>query len=50
MVRREKFANAKSYQVKDLWTGEVTVSETGRFSVNGLDGCDNLTILVTPNA
>ena len=50
MARREKFAHAKNYKVTNLWTGEESTNESGRFAVTGLDGCDNLTIRVTPNA
>ncbi len=36
------------YEVKDLWTGEVTENTTGVFAVEGLTACDNVTLLVTP--
>ncbi|MBR6477459.1 MAG: alpha-galactosidase [Lachnospiraceae bacterium] len=50
MVNAAAFEGAKSYAVKDLWTGETSVNETRTFAVNGLEGCDNVTIRVTPNA
>ncbi|MBP5282291.1 MAG: alpha-galactosidase [Lachnospiraceae bacterium] len=50
MANKEAFAGAKSFTVKDLWTGEVCENTTGRFAVSGLEGCDNVTIKVTPNA
>lgn len=45
MVNKEKFANASSYRIVDLWTGEESVSD-GTFSVNELAACDNVTIRV----
>jgi len=50
MVNAAAFDGAKSYAIKDLWTGETCVNETRRFAVSGLEGCDNVTIKVTPNA
>ncbi len=50
MADRDAFAKAKSFTVKDLWTGEMTVNETGRFAVSRLEACDNVTVKVTPNA
>ena len=50
MVDGEAFAKAKSFCVKELWTGETSKNETGRFSVSRLDACDNICLKVTPNA
>ena len=50
MVAPDRFAGAKSYAVRNLWTGESGLCEDGRFEVKSLAGCDNLTIRVTPNA
>lgn len=45
----DKFANAKSYTVTDLWTGETSVNTTGLFEVQDLEAYDNVTIKVIPN-
>ncbi|MGM0881061.1 MAG: alpha-galactosidase [Bacillota bacterium] len=44
----EKFKNAASYYLKNLWTGEVTTNISRTFSVTGIDAYDNVTIRVTP--
>lgn len=36
------------YQVKDLWTGEITENTTGVFEVKGLKACDNVTLEISP--
>ena len=36
------------YQVKDLWTGEITENTNGVFEVNGLRACDNVTLEISP--
>lgn len=48
MVNLDKFKNASSFSIKDLWTGEVTENTTGTFSIKGIDAYDNITIRVTP--
>jgi alpha-galactosidase len=48
MIDADKFKNASGYRIKDLWTGETTESNSGVFSVKGIDVHDNLTIRVTP--
>ena len=48
MIDADKFKNASGYKIKDLWTGETTESNSGVFSVKGIDAHDNLTIRVTP--
>lgn len=48
MMDAEKFKNAASYRLKDLWTGEVTTSISKTFSVTGIDAYDNVTLRVTP--
>ena len=50
LVNRDAFANAKYFEVTDLWTGESTKCEDGRFEVKSLAACDNLTVKVTPYA
>lgn len=37
-----------SYKVTDLWTKEVSDNNTGIFAVNGIEGCDNVTIKIVP--
>ena len=48
MVDTEKFKNASSYSLKDLWSGEVTKNTSGIFSVTDIDAYDNVTLRVTP--
>lgn len=44
----DAFANAKAYNVTDLWSGETTLNGNGVFKVEALKGCDNVTVKVTP--
>jgi alpha-galactosidase len=48
MTGYDKFKNALSYSLKDLWTGEVTKNTSGVFSVKGIDAFDSVTFRVTP--
>jgi alpha-galactosidase len=48
MVDINKFKNASSYRLKDLWTGEVTKNVSGIFTVTDIDAYDNVTLRVTP--
>lgn len=48
MVNRECFRNARSYRVRDLWTKEVAVAAGREFSVENLEGCDSVTLRITP--
>lgn len=48
MIDADKFKNAASYSLKDLWTGEVSTNISGIFSVAGIEAYDNITIRVTP--
>lgn len=48
MADANRFHNADSFSIKDLWTGEVTRITSGVFSVKGIDAYDNVTIRVTP--
>jgi alpha-galactosidase len=48
MVEADKFAKAKSYYIKDLWTGLGTMNTSGIFSVKELEAYDNVTLRVTP--
>ena len=45
----EKFSKAVSFELKDLWTGEVTENTSGVFGVNDLEGCGNVTYKITPH-
>lgn len=46
MVNAEQFAEAKAFEVTDLWSGEQTQNTTGRFMITKLDGCENVTLRV----
>ncbi len=48
MVNADKFQNAASYSIKDLWTGEDTTSTSRAFRVTGIDAYDNVTVRITP--
>jgi alpha-galactosidase len=48
MVDADKFKNASSYHIKDLWTGEDKMNTSGTFTVTDIDAYDNVTIRVTP--
>lgn len=48
IIDAEKFKNAASYYLKNLWTGEVTTNTSGIFTVTGIDAYDNVTLRVTP--
>ena len=48
MVNVDKFENAASYRIMNLWTGKYTTSTSKVFSVTGIDAYDNVTIRVTP--
>lgn len=48
IIDAEKFKNAASYYLKNLWTGEVTTNISRTFSVTGIEAYDNVTIRVTP--
>ena len=48
MTNSEEFKNAAGYAVKDLWTKEISHNADGVFTVNGLGGCDNVTIRISP--
>lgn len=49
LVNRERFMQAGSYTVTDLWTGEQWENTSGIFRVEQLEGCDNVTVRVVPN-
>ena len=42
------FADAKEFEVHDLWSGEVSIDEDGIFGIDKLEPYDNYTIRVTP--
>lgn len=46
MGNAEQFADAKAYEVTDLWSGETTQNTTGDFTVAKLAGCENVTLRV----
>ncbi len=46
MGNAEQFANAKAYEVTNLWSGEKTQNTTGSFTVAKLAGCENVTLRV----
>lgn len=48
MVDADKFKNALSYNIKDLWSGEITKNTSGIFSVTDIDAYGNTTFRVTP--
>jgi alpha-galactosidase len=48
MVDADRFKNAESYYIRDLWTGESKVNTSKSFSVTGIDAYDNVTVRVTP--
>lgn len=48
MVNADAFAAAKSYQVTNLWSGEVSVNADGVFAVDELAACANITVKVMP--
>ncbi|HKL98859.1 MAG TPA: alpha-galactosidase [Mobilitalea sp.] len=48
LIDADKYKNASSYEIKDLWSGEITKNTSGIFTVKGLDAYDNVTIRVTP--
>ena len=47
---RDAFENAKSFKVKDLWSGEVTDNTVGVFEAGEVAPCDNVTVRITPDA
>jgi len=47
MVNSAEFEAAKEYLLTDLWSGARTVNCSGKFMVNELGACDNITIKVT---
>ena len=48
MIDVNKFENASSYYVTDLWTGDHTKNTSRIFSVTGIDAYDNVTVRITP--
>ena len=49
-VRKDLFDSAAKYAVKDLYTGEVTETESKVFSAGILEACDSKLIRITPLA
>ena len=47
-VNNELFESAKRYIIKDLYTGEVTETESNVFSAGILGACDSKVIRITP--
>jgi alpha-galactosidase len=48
MIDVDKFENATSYYITNLWTGEHTKNTSRLFSVTGIDAYDNVTVRITP--
>jgi len=48
MVDPDRFNNASEYNVKDLWSGEITKNTSGKFTISNIDAYDNITLRVTP--
>ncbi|MDT8715063.1 hypothetical protein IAI10_00015 [Clostridium sp. 19966] len=48
IVNADKFKNAVSFCITDLWTGDKTMNTSRIFSVTGIDAYDNVAIKVTP--
>ncbi len=46
MKDADSFAQATSFKTIDLWTGETVSGASGTFTINKLNGCDNVTIRV----
>ena len=47
-VNKDLFANAKKYKIKDLYTGEVTETESRDFGAATIAACDSKVIRITP--
>ena len=47
-ARKDVFANAKEYKIKDLYTGEEALSGSKVFEAGVLSGCDSKVIRITP--
>ena len=47
-VRKDLFDSATKYAVKDIYTGEVTETESKVFSAGILEACDSKLIRITP--
>lgn len=48
MVDTDNYKHASSYNLKNLWSGEVTTNTSGIFSAKDIDAYDNITLRVTP--
>ena len=48
MVDAKAFKDAKTYEVKDLWSKDTYKTTEKKFTVTNLKACDNITIKVTP--
>ncbi len=48
MVNKAAYQQAKSFKVKNLWSGEGSVQEDDSFAVDELMACDSVTIKVVP--
>ena len=47
-VNKDLFANAEEYKIKDLYTGDETISRSKIFDADTLEGCDSKVIRITP--
>lgn len=48
MLHADRFQNAQTFNVKDLWKGSTELNKTGVFTVPVLEACDNVTLQITP--
>ena len=44
----EDFYKASSFNVKNLWSGETSKNTSGKFCIDSLEGCGNVTLRITP--
>ncbi|MBQ7678356.1 MAG: hypothetical protein IJT34_00710 [Butyrivibrio sp.] len=44
----DRICRSDCYTVRDLQSGQITENTTGAFAVDGIDACDNITLLITP--
>jgi len=44
----EDFYKASSFSVKNLWSGETSKNTSGKFCIDSLEGCGNVTLRITP--
>ena len=42
----DRIRKAERYELKDIWTGDISQNTTGIFEVQGLKACDNVTYII----